>query len=333
MSMSGPHVVGVPETPKSGLNVRRILGVMLLAVVVYAGFAIWGGVGDIKVGLGSFKWWTFGAAFGLAFGNYILRFFKWQFYLAKLEIRDVGVIDSFLTFLSGFVLTISPGKVGEVFKSFVLFETHAVPMPKTAPIVVAERITDLIGVIVLIVIGSLGFRGGFVPAAVGTVLVGSLLAVIASRRASMAVIAYVRTLPGPFKRIGPKLEEAYESLTILVAPKNLIWPTLLSIAAWSLECFALAVILYGFDAHVPVALSVFFYATSTLAGAVIPVPGGIGVTEAGLREQMMTMGHVDKPTSTAAMMFVRFATLWFAVAVGFLALALIKRRYPKLMRG
>ena len=329
MSMS----VSIPETPKSGLNVRRILAVMLLAVVVYAGFAIWGGVGKIKVGLAHFQWWTFAAAFGLAFGNYVVRFFKWQFYLAKLEIRDVGVIDSFLTFLSGFVLTISPGKVGEVFKSFVLNETHGVPMPKTAPIVVAERITDLIGVIVLIVIGSLGFRGGFVPAAVGIVLVGTLLGVIASRRASMAVIAFVRTLPGPFKKIGPKLEEAYESLTVLVAPKNLIWPTLLSIAAWSLECFALAVILFGFDAHVPVALSVFFYATSTLAGAVIPVPGGLGVTETGLREQMMTMGHVDEATRTAAMMFVRFATLWFAVAIGFLALALIKRRYPKMMRG
>jgi len=329
MSMS----VELQETPKSGLNVRRILAVMLLAVVVYAGFAIWGGVGKIKVGLSHFQWWTFAAAFGLAFGNYILRFFKWQFYLAKLEIKDVGVIDSFLTFLSGFVLTISPGKVGEVFKSYVLNETHGVPMPKTAPIVVAERITDLIGIIVLIVLGSLGFSGGFIPAAVGTVLVGTLLGVIASRRASMAVIAFVRTLPGPFKKIGPKLEEAYESLTVLVAPKNLIWPTLLSIAAWSLECFALAIILYGFDAHVPVALSVFFYATSTLAGAVIPVPGGLGVTETGLREQMMTMGKVDEATSTASMIFVRFATLWFAVAVGFLALALIKRRYPKMMQG
>ena len=321
----------VTPAPRGGLNVRKIVSVMILAVLVYAGFAIWGGVGKIKIGLSHFQWWTFGAAFGLAFGNYILRFFKWQFYLAKLGIENVGVVDSFLTFLSGFVLTISPGKVGEVFKSLVLFETHGVPMPKTAPIVVAERITDLIGIIVLIVLGSLGFHGGAVPAAVGSALVGTMLAIIASRRASFAVIEFVSRLPGPFRKIGPKLEEAYESLTVLVAPKNLVWPTLLSIMAWSLECFALAIILHGFDAHVPVPLSVFFYATSTLAGAVIPVPGGLGVTEAGLRQQMTTMGHVDDATSTAAMMLVRFATLWFAVGVGFVALALIKRRFPKLL--
>jgi uncharacterized protein (TIRG00374 family) len=322
----------VTAAPRGGgVNVRRIVLVMFIAVLVYAAFAIHGGLDKITIGLSHFSWWTFGAAFALAFGNYVIRFFKWQFYLRCLSIEGVGVVDSFLTFLSGFVLTISPGKVGEVFKSFVLFETHGVPMPKTAPIVVAERITDLIGVIVLIVIGSLGFRGGIVPAAIGVALVATLLGVIASRRASFKVIRLVERLPGPFRKIGPKLEEAYESLTVLVRPANLILPTILSIAAWSLECFALAVILHGFDAHVPVALSVFFYATSTLAGAIIPVPGGIGVTETGLREQMMTMGHVDEATSTAAMILVRFATLWFAVLVGFAALAIIKRRYPRLL--
>ncbi len=325
--------VSVSAEPRQGggLNVRRIIAVMFLAVLVYAAFAIRSGVGKISVGLSHFAWWTFGAAFALAFGNYILRFFKWQYYLKVLEIENVGFVDSFLTFLSGFVLTISPGKVGEVFKSYVLFETHRVPMPKTAPIVVAERITDLIGVIVLIVIGSLGFHGGALVAAIGAGLVATLLAVIASRRASFAVIRFVEKLPGPFRKIGPKLEEAYASLTVLVKPKNLVLPTLLSIAAWSLECFALAVILFGFDAHVPIALSVFFYATSTLAGAIIPVPGGLGVTETGLREQMMTMGHVGEATSTAAMILVRFATLWFAVLVGFAALAIIKRRFPTLL--
>lgn len=321
-----------PAADAGGLRMGRIVAVLLLAVVVYGAFAIGSGVTKLRVGLEHFRWWTFAAAFALAFGNYVLRFFKWQFYLARLEIRHVGLVESFLTFLSGFVLTISPGKVGEVFKSWVLRETHGVPMPKSAPIVVAERITNLIGVIALIVLGSLGFRGGVLPATVGTALVATLLAVIASRRASFFVIERVARLPGPFRKLGPKLEQAYDSLTVLVAPRNLVWPTLLSVAAWALECLALAVILDGFGAGVPLVLTVFFYATSTLAGAVIPVPGGLGVTETSLREQMMAMGHVGEATSTAAMMLVRFATLWFAVGVGFVALAAVKRRHPGLLR-
>ena len=171
-------------------NIRRVLYVMLLGIAVYAGFAVWHGLGNMGKALSTFHAWAFVLACSLAFGNYVLRFFKWEFYLARLGIRGVPKVDSFLTFLSGFVLTVTPGKVGEVFKSLVLFETHAVPMTRTAPIVVAERVTDLIGVIVLIVLGSLGFSGGLFWAGAGAAVVGTLLVVVASRTLSLAIIGH-----------------------------------------------------------------------------------------------------------------------------------------------
>jgi uncharacterized protein (TIRG00374 family) len=117
----------------------------------------------------------------------------------------------------------------------------------------------------------------------------------------------------------------------MVAPRNLVVPTLLSIGAWSLECLALWVILRGFGQETGVALCFFFYATSTLAGALVPVPGGLGVTEGALQGQMIEIGHVSKPQAMAAMMLVRFATLWFAVLVGFVSLSLLKKRHPGLL--
>ena len=88
----------------------------------------------------------------------------------------------------------------------------------------------------------------------------------------------------------------------------------------------------GFGEHTSVALSAFFYATSTLAGALVPLPGGLGVTETILQGQLRELGHVGEASSTAAMILVRFATLWFAVLVGFVALSLLRRRYPKLLQ-
>ncbi len=312
---------------------RRILGAMLLAVVVYGGFAVWQGLGKMGDELGRFAWGAFAAACALALGNYLLRWLKWEFYLARLGIRGVGRLDSLLTFLSGFVLTVTPGKVGEVFKSVVLFETHGVPVERTAPIVVAERLTDVIGVVVLIVLGSLGFRGGLVWAGLGALSVALVLAVTSSTRTAHAIIRLVERLPGPFAGIGPKLHAAYDSLATLVKASNLVVPTLLSIAAWSLECAALWVILRGLGQTTSFGLAMFFYATSTLAGALVPVPGGLGVTETSLRGQLHELGRVAPATSTAAMILVRFATLWFAVLVGFLALSLLKRRHPGLLAG
>lgn len=312
-------------------NIRKILYAMLLGVCVYFGLALWSGLGKIRDSLAIYQYSTFAIACGLAFGNYVLRFLKWEFYLARLEIRHVPKLDSFLTFLSGFVLTVTPGKVGEVFKSLVLFETHEVPMTKTAPIVVAERATDVIGIVVLIAFGSIGFEGGLTWAAIGAGLVAALIITVGNKRLSMWLISLVARLPGKLGKIAPKLEAAYESLATMLRFKNLIVPSLLSAAAWTLECLALWVILGGFGQKTSIPLSTFFYATSTLVGAIVPVPGGLGVTESSLMAQMTGLGHVDQGIATAAMILVRFATLWFAVVVGFIALSWMKRRHPGLL--
>jgi uncharacterized protein (TIRG00374 family) len=332
-SPAAPEALAAAEPPKASLRktTRKVVAVMLLAVAVYLVFAVVSGLNKLAGALATFAWWTFFAALALAFGNYVLRFFKWQYYLRVLNIRGIPASDSFLTFLSGFVLSVTPGKVGEVFKSLVLYETHQVPAARSAPIVVAERLTDLIGVIALIALGSTKFEGGLVWAGAGSALVGGLLVVIASRRISMWLVAVVEWLPGPGKRLAPKLREAYESLYALTRPKHLVLPTLLSTAAWFLECMALWVILYGFHQSASVLGASFFYATSTLAGALIPVPGGLGVTETVMRTLMRQLGSVEAAAATGAMLLVRFATLWFAVIVGFGALSLLRRRHPKLL--
>jgi uncharacterized protein (TIRG00374 family) len=323
------------STPAGGsaIALRRVLYALLLGVIIYGAFAVWHGVDSLGSELARFHWWAFAAACGLALANYGVRWLKWEFYLGRLEIRGVRRIDSLLTFLSGFVLTVTPGKIGEVFKSVVLFETYGVPVSRTAPIVVAERVTDVIGIVVLIVVGSTGLSGGLLWAGLGTAAVAMLLIVVGSRRLSLALIGRIQRLPGVFRRIGPKLHDAYESLATTVRPSNLVIPAILSVGAWSLECAALWVILRGLGERTALGLATFFYATSTLAGALVPVPGGLGVTETSLQGQMQRLGHVGPAASTAAMILVRFATLWFAVLVGFVALSILRQLYPRLLSG
>jgi uncharacterized protein (TIRG00374 family) len=329
-----------PERPAAADNatlarlrraVSRVAMVMVFAVALYFAFAVFSGVRALGDRLAGFAWWTFGAALLLAFGNYVIRFGKWQYYLAVLDIRGVPVGDSFLTFLSGFILSVTPGKLGEVFKSYVLYETHGIPAQRTAPIVIADRLTDLIGVIVLIVLGSTRFRGGMIWVAAGSILVGTLFLFIVSRRLSMWMISIVEGFGSPGKWIAPKLREAYDSLQALTRPSRLVLPTLLSIVAWFLECLALWIILRGFGGHVQVFGASFFYATATLAG--IFSPGGLGVTEIVMRTLMRQIGDVDASGATGAMLLVRFATLWFAVLVGFVALSILRRKYPALLKS
>ncbi|MCC6215971.1 MAG: flippase-like domain-containing protein [Polyangiaceae bacterium] len=314
-------------------HLRRFLLALLVGVAVYGAFVAYTGHRAIGGSLASFRWSAFAAALGLATLNYVLRWLKWEYYLGRLEVRHVPKLDSALVFLSGFVLTITPGKVGEVFKSAVLAETHGVPVARTAPIVVAERLTDVIGVIALIVVGSVGFQGGLGWAAAGTACVVAGMTVIVWRAPGEWLIARLERRSGRAAALAPRLREAFDSMRILASPAALLYPTLLSVLGWGGEGLALALLLEGFGTPSPIPLAMFFYATATLAGAIVPVPGGLGVAEAMIQEQLVRLGGVPAAPATAAMILIRFATLWWAVIVGFAALGVLRVRFPHLLRG
>jgi glycosyltransferase 2 family protein len=305
---------------------------MLLGVAVYLFFALYTGLRKIEDSLSIFHWSAFGIALALSTTNYGIRFLKWQYYLRRLGVRGVPVLDSLLVFLSGFVLTVTPGKVGEIFKSAVLAKTHDIPLARTAPIVVAERLTDVIGVIVLIVIGGAAFANGLIWAVFGTFAVLCGMTLIVWQKPGLALAAYLERGPARLRPAAPKLREALISLRVVASPSALILPTLLSVIAWSSEGLALYVILRGFSAEIAPTIAMFFYATATLAGALVPLPGGLGIVEGMIKGQLVQVAKVAAGPATAAMMLVRFATLWWAVIVGFVALFVLRLRFPERLR-
>src|SRR4029077_10005384 len=126
--------------------------------------------------LTGFAWPVFGAALALALTNYLLRFVRWQLYLRRQNVRG-PVASSFYVFMAGLSLSITPAKLGEILKSYLLREMHDVPAPRTAPIVVAERVSDLVALLVLAVVGvaAYGVDPTLVIAASGLIAFGLLL--------------------------------------------------------------------------------------------------------------------------------------------------------------
>jgi glycosyltransferase 2 family protein len=310
------------------LGFRQLLIGILLGVLLYGGVVAYAGMQQISAVLGGFHWSAFAAALGLASTNYVLRFGKWQYYLRRLGVAHVPRLHSALIFLSGFVLTVTPGKLGEVFKSAVLARTHGVPVERTAPIIVAERLTDVIAIVMLVVLGSVGFEGGLYWAILGGVAVAGGLTVILWEppvRAGLAALGRSQR----FALLAPRLARAYDSLRVVASPRALAWPVLLSFVGWGLEGIALHLLLGGFGQHPALSFSLFFYATATLAGALVPVPGGLGVTEAVIHEQLVHVAGTPEDVATACMLLIRLATLWWAVLVGFLALAWLRLEFPR----
>lgn len=292
----------------------------------YVGFAAYSGFHKVMDALAHFAWATAAGALALAALNYLLRFLKWELYLRRLGVR-IPLRDSFGIFLSGFSLTVTPGKVGEVLKSYLLREAHGVPMARTAPIVVAERLTDLVALASLALIGVGALAGGERVAWVALALVGLAVACVASEKLAHGVIDLVGAMPVVGK-LAPKLREFYASTKTLLHPTPLVLATLLSIVAWLCECVAFWLVLRGFaGADASLKLCTFIYATMTIAGALSFLPGGLGVQEIGMVKLLIAQAHgLSEPTAAAATFITRLCTLWFAVVIGVVALVVMQRR-------
>jgi uncharacterized protein (TIRG00374 family) len=316
---------------------KKVLVVTLFGVLVYAGFLLWSDVNQLRRYLVAFQWWTLAGALGLAFTNYLIRFVKWEYYLRRLQIgshaegekyRPLPFGESFSIFLSGFALSITPGKAGEVFKSALLASSRGTPIAKSAPIVVADRLSDLLSLVVLVAIGSAAYPGYAWIAAVAAGMIAGVLFFVVFEALTVRMIGMI----GGFKigeKVAPKLTEAYRSLRIMVSPVALLATTALSVIAWGLECAALWLILKGLGAAAPISIAFFSYATATIAGAIAMLPGGLGGTEATMKLMLNNIGHIPDAAAGAAVLLVRLATLWFAVIVGFVALGVFRRKYDR----
>jgi len=300
---------------------RGLLIGLSLGVLVYISYALWAGWEDVAGALRSFSWKWLPLLLALSMGNYGIRFLRWEIYLRTLSIR-VPWKTSLGIFLAGLAMTITPGKIGEFLKSYLLKQSVGVPMATSAPVVFAERITDLLSLLLLASFGvaSYGDRDGVVVLVVAAVLVLAALVVLQSRPLTETTLGLLARLPVG-ARLAPKIRELLESSRALLGLKPLGVGLLLATAAWFCECLGYW---WAFDAFpgapaMDLSVAVFAYSFSTVAGVVSP--GGIGPTDIGLIElaRNFTPG-LGREVAAAVSFVVRICTLWFAVGLGAVAL-------------
>jgi len=301
--------------------VRRLILGIAIGVGVYAVGAVIVGVHELGRSLASFRWWLLVPVLLLTMANYVLRFAKWQAYLRTLQV-SIPLWRNLLVFIAGLSMVVTPGKVGELLKSYLLSVTEGVPMARTAPVVVAERVTDLVALLLLMGAGVLTFRRGAAILAIVGGAVACVLVVTSSRRLSRAALDLACSLPG-LKRIGEKLQAFHQSTVSLFRLRPLLVASSLSLAAWFCECLGAYLVMGGFPPAGPsVLMATFIYSATTLGG--LPTPGGLGLTDGSMVSLLHVFAGAERGQAAAATLIVRLCTLWFAVLVGVGALLALR---------
>ncbi len=319
---TSPETLAAKEPPRPRL--KGVFVTIVLSVLVFAALSVASDLGALEASLAGFRGSALLWAVALVMGNYVLRFLRWQYYLRHLDLV-VTVPMSALVFLSGFVMSVTPGKMGEVFKSVLLYEYRGIGIARTASIVVAERLMDLVALVLLVAITSLGFPHGGTITVFGALVVLGIVLFATVRPLSLWCFEQMATL-AMLRPIVPRLREAYEALYTLTRLRPFVVGGLLALAGWALECLATYVIVQGFVAtSTSPAGAAFSYAAGTLAGALAMLPGGLGVAELGMTGLLRAVSDEITPaTAAAATILVRLCTLWYGVGLGACSLVVLR---------
>lgn len=306
---------------------RGALVGLALGLMVAIGLTVYGDISAMAPVFGNFNGAAFAGALGLSFFGYLVRIVKWEVYLRRLQIQ-IPPWESALCSFAGMIGSITPAGVGSVLKSFLLREAYQVPVARTAPIVVAERLTDLLALLALATFGVAGSGYGWPVILVGITLVGGVIVVFAWPQAGRLAVKLAAKIPG-VAPLSPRLEEARAAMVDLVGLKVMTLTLALSLVAWTGECVGAWLILSALpDLSPTFAQATFVYAFSTAAGALSMLPGGLIAVESSMIVLLgVTASMAASPeVATAGTLMMRFATLWFGVPLGVMALLAFRRR-------
>ena len=297
---------------------NNIILILVAAIGIYGIFLFLSDFSIILEKVSNFKINYLPLILLLVSASWVPLIIKWHFLLKNSRI-NVPLTKSIAIFFSGSAFEVTPGQIGILIKSQLLKTSSNISRTKTVPIVIVEKIYDLIGAILASVIGIIILGMEFYLIIIAISVLATIFFFMYHRRSSELVFNRITKLKF-FSKYIDNMSEFYEVVKKSTNVKAATICILLALTYWFIISAAAYYTLIAFDVNLLDYLKVLaIYTTSTLLGAISFIPGGIGITEGSIAG-LFTLNGVDISTALILGVMIRVLTLWYSVGVGFISL-------------
>ena len=305
--MSQPRP-GPPEAAALRLPFKPLLLVLVATITAYAVVLALFGEGSALTSLQRLGSVAGLQALALCLLNYLLRGLRWRRWMAHFG-RPLGVIEGLRLYLAGYTFTPTPGNIGEAARGLLLAR-QPLSSAQSLAMFGAERLADLLCLLLmsLPVLWALADADGSGTAPRLTLALG-LLALAGLALLGLWFQFRLRLL----QRL-PWLADAWRCL----ATQPQVWLSLTGVA-WAAQGLAVWLLCRDAGLSISVLQAAGFYAVAMVGGALSLLPAGLGGMEA-LLTGLLVLHGASTAQAVSITVLVRLATLWFAVAIGALAL-------------
>jgi len=300
---------------------RNFFLIILGAIGIYSIFAFASDLNLVYKQLSLFNYQYIPIILITIFSSWLVLFLRWTI-LLKTQKINIPLKNSILIYFSGFTLSISPAKSGELIKSVFLKNKFNIKRSLTVPLILLERFYDVLGTSIVAIIGLSYLGPNFLPLIfVVFVIIFVALWIFYSKNAFNKIIKFFNKFRFVQKYV-VSLENAHNVIRESSNLKIGIISTSLTILYRFIEAIGVYFVLLalGIDVFEFITLAAT-YSSSIILGSISMSPGGIGVTEASLGGLLSLQG-IEFEIALVAAIIIRFFTLWFAVITGFICLKL-----------
>lgn len=289
------------------------LGFAALVILMFIG-----DLQEVVQSLRNFIWWYFPLAIGFTLFNYLLRFLKFHFYLRQIGVLTIPWKESLRLFVAGFPLAVTPGKAGEVLKAVWIQQRSGLPVARGVSVVVAERISDGLAVLLLSTVGVIAYPKYWPAFLIVLIAILGIIIISQVRQLALWLLGNLEKIRF-VNRMAHNIREFYEGSYTLFRPKSSLLAVSLGMVSWLGEGVGFYFLLMGLGLTSSIQLfsiAVFTLSFSTVVGAISALPGGLGAAEASIAGMLTLLTGIDPATAASATLLIRLATLWFGVGLG-----------------
>lgn len=300
-------------SPSLKLPFRAVLWSVALAALGYIGLSLWAGWREVVAAVVQVGPLVLIGLLALSLCNYLLRFLRWARYLALLD-APVSWRINLAVYFSGFALTTSPGKLGETLRSLLL-KPHGVPASASLAAFFAERVSDLLAILVLTALGLWAYSPARPVVGLALAAVIVFLVLVQWTGLITAIDNWAMKRTQQWARLLAKLCEIVLHFRRCFSVTAMAMGLAIGVLAWFAEGFGFWWLLAALGHPLPLTTAVFIYAFAMLVGGLSFLPGGLGSSEA-VMIGLLVLNGFPEPAAVTATLICRLATLWFAVGLG-----------------
>ena len=288
---------------KYALHAAILVGVVVAAVKYLNG-------AEVMAALQSFKYVFAPFMLALSAGYLLLK--AWRFVVLMRPFSDVDWKVVSKAFVAGQAATLLPGGIAA---RAGLMKQVDVPVAKSSVPVVFSSAMDQVVFIVGSLIAALWFEAARTPVLIvlGVLALLTAVALIPTTRHWLAHIA--DRIAKRFK-VQEQWETFLDAVPHIFTRRIMLTSLAITLVAFMLKIVTLDLALRGVGLELPYPSLFLAFILPTMLGRIFPVPGGVGVTEAGMVGFLATTTQIDPDTATAAVAIFRIATILFQALLG-----------------